>query len=109
MVRAMETTISMLAKHLGATGVESVGGDARFAVEGAQGGHLKVSISGRQQRFMAVLSDAAGVTRCTVDVAPVAHVTEDPAFPGRITLHVGKNLIHVDTKPSLAIEVVTHV
>jgi len=103
----MELTVSTLAKHLGATGIESSGGDARFAVHGAQGGHLKVAISGRQQRFMGVLLDATGVTRCSIDVAPVAHVTEDAAFPGRVTLHVGKTLIHIDTIPSIAIEVHT--
>ncbi len=105
---AMETTISLLAKHLGATGVESSGGDARFAVEGAGGGHLKVSISARAQRFMGVLSDGAGVVRATVDVAPISSVTEDPAFPGRVTLHVGRQLVHIDTKPTLAIEIATH-
>ena len=105
----MELTVATLAKHLGATGVESSGGDARFAVQGPLGGHLKVSISARQQRFMGTLSDGAGVIRCTIDVAPVAHVTEDSAFPGRVTLHVGKTLIHIDTVPSLAIEVATFV
>ncbi|MFO0746739.1 MAG: hypothetical protein U1F43_13865 [Myxococcota bacterium] len=103
----MELTVSTLAKHLGATGVESIGGDARFTVDGPQGGHLKVSISARQQRFMGVLSDASGVVRCSVDVAPVAHVTEDPEFPGRVTLHVGKTLLHIDTKPSLAFAITT--
>lgn len=101
----MELTVSLLAKTLGATGVESAGGDARFAVQGKQGGHLKVSVSARQQRFMCTLTDGAGVVRSTVDVGPVAHVTEDPAFPGRVTLHVGRNLIHIDTLPSLAIEI----
>lgn len=103
----MELTVSLLAKHLGATGVESSGGDARFAVHGPQGGHLRVSLSAKQQRFMCVLSDANGVTRCSVDVAPVAHATQDPAFPGRMTLHVGKMQIHIDTLPSLAVEVQT--
>lgn len=103
----MEATISLLAKHLGATGVESSGGDARFAVEGAGGGHLKVHISSRLQRFMGVLSDAQGVVRASVDVAPVGSVTEDVAFPGRVTLHVGRTLVHIDTKPTLAIEIGT--
>ena len=103
----METTISLLAKHLGATGVESSGGDARFAVEGAGGGHLMVHISARQQRFMAVLSDSNGVVRTTVDVAPINHITEDKAFPGRVTLDVGRVHVHIDTKPTLAIEVTT--
>ena len=66
-----------------------------------------MSLSARQQRFMGVLSDANGISRCSVDVAPVAHVTEDPAFPGRVTLHIGKTLIHIDTLPDLAIEMVT--
>ncbi len=103
----METTISMLAKHLGATGIESSGGDARFAVEGLGGGHLKVSVSARTQRFMGVLSDASGIVRSTVDVAPVSSATTDPAFPGRVTLHVGRVLVHIETKPTLAIEVAT--
>lgn len=103
----METTERTLARRLGAIGVEGAGGDARFAVQGKQGGHLKVSLSARQQRFMGVLSDQAGVVRCTVDVAPVAHVTEDKNFPGRVTLHVGKTLIHIDTLPDIAIEILT--
>ncbi len=101
----METTISLLAKKLGATGVESSGGDARFVVEGAGGGHLKVSVFGRTQRFMGVLTDAQGHIRSTVDVAPVSSVSEEPAFPGRVTLHVGRTFVHIDTKPTLAIEV----
>lgn len=103
----MELTISTLAKHLGATGLETAGSDARFAVLGRQGGQLKVSVFGAQQRFMGVLSDDAGVVRCSVDVAPVAHVTEDAAFPGRVTLHVGKALLHIDTIPSLSMAVTT--
>ena len=103
----MALTISTLAKHLGATGLETAGSDARFAVPGREGGQLKVSVFGGQQRFMGVLSDAAGVVRCSVDVAPVAHVTEDAAFPGRVTLHVGRALLHIDTVPSLAIAVAT--
>jgi hypothetical protein len=103
----METTEKTLAKRLGAIGVEGAGGDARFAVQGARGGHLKVSLSARQQRFMGVLSDESGIVRCSVDVAPVAHVTEDKDFPGRVTLHVGKTLIHIDTVPDIAIEIMT--
>ena len=52
-------------------------------------------------------ADAAGVTRVTVDVAPVSHVKEDPSFPGRITLHVGKQLIYIDSRPTLSIEIVS--
>ena len=103
----MQSTISRLAKVLGASGVEAFGHDARFIVEGAQGGRLKISIEGDRQRFMCVLSDATGVTRTTIDVAPVTNVTEDSNFPGRVTLHMGKTLIHIDSKPTLAVEFVT--
>jgi len=101
----MDFTYTRLAKVLGATAVEGSGPNARFAVHGPAGGVLKVSAEGNEQRVMAVLLDAAGVTRCTVDVAPVTHVTEDPGFPGRVTLHVGSTLVIIDSKPSLAIEV----
>ena len=103
----MDTSISLMAKTLGASGVEASGADARFAVEAADGSRMKISIEGRQQRFMCVLLDAAGVTRATVDVAPVSHVKADPAFPGRIDLHLGKNLVHLDSRPTLAIELVS--
>ncbi len=105
---AMDTTIKLIAKTLGAAGVEVSGSDARFAAEAADGSRLKISIEGRQQRFMGALVDAAGVTRATLDVAPVSHVKDDPAFPGRVTLHVGKQLIHLDSRPTLAIEIVTN-
>lgn len=104
----METTISLMAKVLGAHGVESAGADARFAVEGADGSVLKISLEGRTQRFMATLLDAAGVIRVSVDVAPVSHVVQDPAFPGRVTLHVEqKERIHIDSRPTPAIEIIT--
>ncbi|MCA9675951.1 MAG: hypothetical protein H6709_00210 [Kofleriaceae bacterium] len=103
----MENTVSLMAKILGAHNVEAAGADARFAVEGAGGAMLKVSLEGRQQRFMAVLLDPTGVARCTVDLAPVAHVKDDPNFPGRVTLHIGKQLVHIDSRPTLAIEIVS--
>lgn len=103
----MEDTVKRLAKVLGASGLESVGPDVRFAVDATDGSRLKVSIEGQQQRFMAVLLDAKGVTRSSLDVAPVKKVTEDAAFPGRVTLHVGTMMIHIETKPSLAIELLT--
>ena len=103
----MDATVALLAKHLGSQGVEAAGADARFYVDGPEGARLKVSIEGGQQRFMAVLVDGAGVTRCTVDLAPIAHVVEDPGYPGRVTLHIGLHLVHIDTKPTLAIEVVS--
>lgn len=103
----MDTTVTIMAKTLGALGVESSGADACFAVEGSDGSVLKISLEGRQQRFMAVLIDAAGVTRASVDVAPVSHVKDDPSFPGRVTLHVGKQRIHLDSRPTPTIELVT--
>ena len=103
----MDFTYTRLAKVLGASAVEGSGPNARFEVRGPAGGVLKVSAEGNEQRVMAVLKDAAGVTRCTVDVAPVTHCTEDPNFPGRVTLHVGHMLVVIDSQPSLAIEVTT--
>ena len=103
----MEDTISLMAKRLGASSVEAIGPDARFAVLGANGGRLTVSVEGRQQRFMAVLLDAAGVTRCSIDVAPVARVVEDPSTPGRVTLMAGRMAIHIDSRPTLAIAIAT--
>ena len=55
----MDTTIKLIAKTLGAAGVEVSGADARFAAEAADGSRLKISIEGRQQRFMGALVDAA--------------------------------------------------
>jgi hypothetical protein len=103
----MDDTTKRLAKVLGASGVESVDHDVRFSVESSDGAHLKVNIEGQQQRLMAVLSDAQGVTRADLDVAPVQKVTEDPAFPGRVTLHIGSLLIQIDSQPTLAVEILS--
>ncbi|MBK9036388.1 MAG: hypothetical protein IPL61_34925 [Myxococcales bacterium] len=103
----MDTTLKLIAKTLGASAVEAAGADARFAVEGADGGCLKISIEGRLQRVMGVLIDAAGVTRASFDLAPVSHVKDDVSFPGRVTLHVGKQLVIIDSHPTLAIEIVS--
>jgi hypothetical protein len=103
----MESTISRMAKRLGATSVEAIGHDARFAVVGAAGDRLTVSLEGQQQRFMAVLIDAQGVTRASVDVAPVNRVIEDESVDGRVTLLVRRLAIQIDTQPSLAIELST--
>ena len=103
----MEHTIRTLARKLGATGIESAGHDTRFVVEGSHGGRLQVSVEGAQQRLMGVLKDAEGIARCTIDLAPVRSVTEDKAFPHRITLHIGTVLVHIDSQPTLAIEIVS--
>lgn len=100
----MEAAIARFAKVLGATEIDISGHDVRFAVYGAAGGRLRVSFEGDQQRFMAVLIDGAGITRSTVDVAPLTRIDEDRAHPGRVILHVGRALIHIDTQPTLAIE-----
>jgi hypothetical protein len=101
----MEATYSRLAKVLGATAIEASGSDVRFAVNGPQGGVLKISVEGRDQRLMAVLIDANGITRCAIDVAPIDHVREDASFPGRVTFSSHNILIAIDSKPSLAIEI----
>ena len=103
----MEQTIQRLARKLRATGIESAGHDTRFVVEGARGGRLTVSVEGAQQRLMAVLKDGDGLVRCTLDVAPVRSVTEDAQFPHRVTLHVGNLLVHLDSEPTLAVEVLS--
>jgi hypothetical protein len=103
----MDDTIRRLAKLLGGSGFEVVGSDARFAVDGTDGSRLKVNIEGAQQRLMAVLLDAAGVARADIDVAPILKVTEDPAFPGRVTIHFKSVAIHIDSKPTLAVAVLS--
>ena len=105
----MEHTIRTLARKLGAMGIESSGHDTRFVVEGGEGGRLQVAVEGAQQRLMAVLKDGQGITRCTVDLAPVRSVTEDKAFPHRVTLHIGSILVHIESAPTLAVEIVSAV
>lgn len=103
----MDDTIRRLSKVLGGSSLESMGSDSRFVVEGADGSKLKVSIEGRQQRLMAVLVDGQGVTRADVDVAPILKVTETKEAPGRVTVHIKSLLIHIDSQPTLAIEICT--
>jgi hypothetical protein len=103
----MENTIRRMAKILGASAVESSEHDARFEVAHVSGARLRVSLKSEQQRLMAVLQDSGGQTRCTVDVAPVAHVTEDAGTPGRATVHIGRMQIHIDSQPLLSIEIIS--
>lgn len=103
----MENTIRRMAKVLGATAVAAAGHDAQFEVANASGERLRVSLKCEQQRLMAVLQDPSGHTRCTVDVAPIARVTEDVAAPGRTTIHIGRMQIHIDSQPSLSIEIIS--
>jgi hypothetical protein len=101
----MEASIQRAAKVLGASSVQSAGAYFSFASQGAGGDELAVSMSGAQQRLMVVLKDAAGVTRSTVDVGPVSHVTEDVEHPGRVTVHVGHVLVHLDSQPTFGVEI----
>lgn len=103
----MENTVRRMAKILGATAVEASAHDARFEVANSSGERLRVALEAEPQRLMAVLCDPTGQTRCTVDVAPVARVTEDPGAPGRFTIHIGRLHIHIDSQPSLAIEILS--
>jgi hypothetical protein len=101
----VEETIKRLGKVLGASSMEAAGHDARFSVEDDSGFKLRVSIEGASQRFMATLTDAGGKTRCTVDLAPVTEAFEEPNFEGRVTLRVGHQLVHLDSLPTVGIEV----
>jgi hypothetical protein len=100
----MESTIRRLAKVLGASRLEASGHDARFSVAGDQGASLKVSIEGESQRVMVTLKDGDGIVRCSLDLAPVSEAFEEPQFPGRITLRIGNQLLHLENEPNLAVE-----
>jgi hypothetical protein len=100
-------TITRFAKILGGNEIDIAGHAVRFAVDGPQGGRLRVSFEADSQRFMGVLIDGEGVTRVTMDLAPVAHITEDKGYPGRATLHIGQVQVHIDSRPTLAIEIET--
>jgi hypothetical protein len=102
----MQDTVRRLAKLLGASSIEASGNnDARFMVQDASGAKLRASIEATSQRFMAVLVDSLGITRCTLDLAPITEAFEEPRYPGRVTLRVGQQLIHIDSQPSLGLEV----
>lgn len=100
----MEETIRRMAKVLGAQSVEAAGHTVGFMVRGSQGAAMRVHIDMERQRFMCVLDDAAGITRCSLDLAPISECFEEPEFPGRVTLRVGHQLVHLDTQPNLGIE-----
>lgn len=103
----MNDVVMRLAKVLGAQGVEQMGGDARFLVDGGDGSRLKVSLDGTQQRIMAVLTDGKGIVRADLDVAPVHKVEEVPGFPGRVKMFIGTLVVQIDVKPTLALEVLS--
>jgi hypothetical protein len=105
----MEDTIRRLAHVLGGSGMESLGHDHRFYVEGSDGSRMKVLIEAGQQRLIAELTDPKGIPRGEIDVGPIRKVTEDPGLPGRITLHCGTLAIHLDSQPALALAVTSSV
>ena len=100
----MEDTIRRLTKILGASQVEVAGHDVRFCAEDDAGAKLHVSLEGEAQRVMVTLLDPAGVVRCSLDMAPVSEAFEEPDFPGRVTLRIGNQLLHLENEPNLAIE-----
>lgn len=101
----MEETVRQLAKFLGATSVEAAGHDAIISVRDSKGAELRLSIKGSSQRMMAVLKDPSGTTRCSLDLAPVTIAFEEREYPGRVTLRVGYQLVHLDGQPEVGIEV----
>lgn len=101
----MEETVRQLAKLLGATSVEAAGHDAHISVRDTKGAELRLSIRGASQRMMAVLVDATGTTRISLDLAPVTLAFEERDYPGRVTLRVGYQLVHLDGQPEVGIEV----
>ena len=103
----MNDVVMRLAKVLGAQGVEQMGNDARFLVDGGDGSRLKVALDVKQQRIMAVLTDSKGVVRADLDVAPVHKVEEVAGFPGRVKMLIGTLVVQIDVKPTLAIEVLS--
>lgn len=100
----MENTIRRLTKILGASSVEASGHDVRFSVEDNDGAKMHVSLEGQQQRIMVTLRDSANIVRCSFDLAPVSEAFEEPRYPGRITLRIGNQLLHIENEPNLAVE-----
>lgn len=101
----MEETIRHLTRVLGAKNVQAAGHETMFAVEDEKGAKLRCSITGTTQHMMLVLVDPNGTTRTTLDVGPVTEAFEEPDTPGRVTLRVGNQLVHVDGQPSVGIEI----
>lgn len=101
----MDDTIRRLAKVLGASSLQASGHEAGFQVQDESGAQLHVNLELTSQRLMATLVDAAGTTRCSLDMAPVTEAFEDPECPGRVTLRIVHQLVHLDGRPSIGIEV----
>lgn len=101
----MEETIRRLTRILGAVTVQAAAHETSFAVVDPQGAQLRCTVTPATQRLMAVLVDAGGTTRCSLDVGPVTGCFEAPDVPGRVTLRVGNQLVHLDGRASVGIEV----
>jgi hypothetical protein len=101
----MEETVRRLTRILGAMIVESSGHETTFAVHDEQGAQLRCTLSLASQHLMAVLVDPRGTTRCSLDLGPVTEAFERPELPGRVTLRVGHQLVHLDGQPSVGLEV----
>lgn len=101
----MEETIKRMAKILGAGQILTGGHDTCFVVQDASGTQLRVTVVADNQRVMAVLVDPNGTTRCSLDMAPVSEAFEEPECPGRVSLRIGYQLLHLDGRPNVGIEV----
>lgn len=101
----MEETIGRLTRVLGAVAVETSKEETSFVVVDGAGAQLRCTIAPATQRLMVVLVDPLGTTRCSVDVGPVTGCFEAPDVPGRVTLRVGQQLVHLDGRESVGIEV----
>ncbi len=101
----MEDTIRRMMDVLGGQGMESLGRDRRFVVDGKDGSRCTIMMEMAQQRFIADLYDGHGALRSAIDIGPVSRMTESPDQPGRVTLHVGALAVHLDVNPRLAITV----
>lgn len=101
----MEETVRRLTRILGATIVETSGHETTFVIHDEQGAELRCSLTLGTQHFMAVLVDATGTTRCSLDLGPVTEAFERPEIAGRVTLRVGHELVHLDGAPSVGLEI----
>jgi hypothetical protein len=101
----VEETVRRLTRILGATTVETSGHETTFVIHDEQGGELRCSITLGTQHLMAVLVDPAGTTRCSLDLGPVTEAFERPEIPGRVTMRVGHQLVHLDGLPSVGLEI----
>lgn len=101
----MEDTLKRMAKILGAGQILTGGRDTCFVVQDQSGSQLRVTVLSDTQRVMAVMLDPQGTTRCSLDMAPVSEAFEHPDCPGRVSLRIGYQLLHLDGRPTVGLEV----